>query len=67
MNKVKATNNKAKDIETDLTKKRKDIAAELGEITLEVAEKTVELKKLQQRANELGTALKELKDNGKRD
>ncbi len=42
--------------------KRKDLAASLGELTLDIAEASEALRRLQGAANELGLALKHLRD-----
>ncbi len=48
-------------LEEEMAGKIKNLAAELGELTLEIGELSQELREKQVRANNIATALKELK------
>lgn len=56
--KPKASENLAKDIETK--GRRKELAAELGELTIEISKLTQELRAKQQRGGQIATEMESL-------
>lgn len=61
---AKTSENNAKDVETK--QRRKELAAELGELTLKRAKLVQVLNEISSRCNGIATAMEKL-DNGKRD
>lgn len=58
---MKATDTKAKDVETKRKEKRKTLAAELGELTLTRAKLTAQVNRIDARSNQIATEMESLK------
>lgn len=58
--KIKATENTAKDVETKTKERRKNLAAELGELTLYRAKLADQLNQVAKKCNQIATQMESL-------